>query len=77
MLRIARVFFSSKKVDRVFTPLVSDYIQELDEASQEGAVKMVCVKFAWWYRFAKACGLDALLLVLDIATKLAKMVVVL
>lgn len=69
MLRIASIFFSKKKVERVFMPLVADYLQELDEAQQESFLKVLLVKSAWWYRFAKACGLDV---VLDLAGRIVK-----
>jgi hypothetical protein len=58
MLKIASLIFSKKKVERVFTPLVADYVSELEEVRDEGALKIIFVKLAWWYRFWKACGFD-------------------
>jgi hypothetical protein len=70
MLRIAGVIFSKKKVERVFVPLVADYITEMDEARAEGWLKIAVVKVVWWYRFAQACGLDVLFLWAGKLTKL-------
>jgi hypothetical protein len=61
MLAIASLLFSKKKVERVFAPLVADYLHELAEVRADGWLKVAGVKVAWWYRFGKACGLDVVL----------------
>lgn len=73
MLLIASVFFTKKKIERVFIPLVADYVTELEEAQAEGWLKVLCVKVVWWYRFCKACGLDVVIAGLALAGKIAKL----
>lgn len=74
MLRIASVFYSKKKIDGTFVPLVSHYVTDLEEARGEGLVKVLLVKIEWWGHFAKACSFDRYLAAIELVFKIVKLV---
>jgi hypothetical protein len=65
LLKVARIIFSKRVVVQRFVPILSDYYIEYDEARRESRFKAFLVRVEYYYRFAEACGLNALLSVSD------------
>lgn len=59
MLCIASVFFSKKRMERTFEPIVADYRTEFFEALEESWLKAQFVRLRYWWAFTNACGLHA------------------
>ena len=72
MLSIARLFFSEHKIDRVFKPIVADYLEEYQHAQKEGNWKLAVVRTQHWYGFLKACGLDKVIWLIELLNKIFK-----